>query len=643
MATTHERFLWTATEGALVPFVNATVYPPSLSSLNMPPGMVQRAVNVDFADGVVMRPRKGFSTFPSTGTPPAGITWLFSQRAPTPVLWAFTDLATNAYRYTTSGGWSAHALSDTVTNPGKHHAVAYNGKVFLAYDSNVNRLHVYDTAGTIRRVGIGLVAAPTAANGGGAGVAVIRYYKVQQAILSGSTVIASSELSAAVSFTPGANGVTVTKPTTIDSATHWRVFGSADGITYYALNAYTVVATTTLLDNTTPASYNTLTGTVAPIAGLYVPPPSAKFLATDGTRLIMAGAWETSASAGETTPTPRRVWFTRPIGATDAGDDEAITQTADSRYHLDINDPAGGEITGLASTGGLVYVFTAESMWRLVPTGATDTPYRAEQISGSVGAVSQYAVCLGGVDAAGATDDAVYFVSQFAGFYRYTPSRGVEWLGKDYIPAGSVWALSTMQLCYDPSDRNVWIFYYIDDDQSCVLIDTTRLQRRGTEYHGGARRYTTTNPNIVLTCAVTFEGNVVVGGDLAGARSLVYQNRGATDDASASYPVVAEVRSGAIWKPSFHLSAWAPTLYFTTTGSGSGSTWRVIYGADFGSGSASRSAEATITDTQKAATFHGLDISDAAAFYVEIEFLAGTPQHQVELVSVPYRTQEPTE
>ena len=45
------------------------------------------------------------------------------------------------------------------------HSVPQNGKLFLCYDSDVNRLHVAES-GVVRRVGLIVATAPTAAQQG---------------------------------------------------------------------------------------------------------------------------------------------------------------------------------------------------------------------------------------------------------------------------------------------------------------------------------------------------------------------------------------------------------------------------------------------------------------------------------------------
>lgn len=403
-----------------------TVHP-----LSVPPGYASSALNVDLSDTEFLRPRAGTTRIGMTSGPAAEIVYLFADNLNSR-LWAFVAATGTAYHWSGSA-WSSISLGSDYSSSSAPHCVAYNGKVFVAFDGTVNRLHVYDTDGVFRRVGVVAPAAATVANtGAGAYAATLRYYKIQMRVYDSQAVQqATSELSAAVSFTPSGAGThaRITKPTTVDGATHWVVYGSADGVTYYRITGTLPVATTTYDDNVTPSTYSGFGGGLAPEVGLFVPPPSCKFLATNGERIFMAGAYETTAGSGETTPNPRRVWFTRPLGVTDEGDDEAITQTALSRYHIDINNEDGGAVTGLMSTlDGSVYAFTSASVWRLVDTGATDTPVRAERVSAGAGALSQYLIATGDTDHA----SAVYFMSS-NGPYRYSLNEGAVFLGADWV------------------------------------------------------------------------------------------------------------------------------------------------------------------------------------------------------------------
>jgi hypothetical protein len=279
-----------------------------------------------------------------------------------------------------AGTWTQVTFSDTpnVSNLRYMCGASLNGLFALMYDSNVNRAHVWDSS-VLRRMGIGKPTAPTVADtGAGAYGANARRYRVQFLVMNGSDIIAASELSDATNtFTPSGSGTAarVTKPTTPDSATHWRVYaiaGSTDTYdSYQVISSNIAVGTTTYDDSTAPASYS---GENPAELGQYIPPPSARYVVSDGTRFLFANAWETSGSSGETDPKYNRVWFTPRIGATDIGDSERIPNTATQFNKYDIGD--AGPITGLSEPlEGRIYVMKENSISVLSPTGVLEDPY----------------------------------------------------------------------------------------------------------------------------------------------------------------------------------------------------------------------------------------------------------------------------
>lgn len=406
----------------------------------IPEGYAVSAINVDLSATEFLRPRAGTSSISLTSGPAAEITYLFADNT-NGRLWAFVSGTGTGY-YWNGSSWSSVSLGGDFTSADTPHCVAYGGKVFIAFNGSVNRLHVYDSLSTspaVRRVGLDTPAAATVGNtGAGTYAATLRYYKVQMLIHrdpsdASTPVHASSELSDSVSFTPSGGGTAarITAPSVIDSATHWRIYGSTDNITFYQITGDLAVATTTYDDNVTPSNYYAFNGVTAPEPGLFIPPPSAKFLATNGERIFMAGSYETTATSTQTAVNNRRVWFTRPLGATDAGDDESITQTSASRYWVDLDNDDGSSITGLASTmDGSIYAFTETSAWRLSDTGNTDKPIRADRVLSGSGAIAQYLITTSDTQ----TGSAIYFMAK-DGPYRYSPNNGAEYLGSDWVDA----------------------------------------------------------------------------------------------------------------------------------------------------------------------------------------------------------------
>ncbi len=364
-------------------------------------------------------------------------------------LWAAANNSgTVACARKVSGVWSPVSLIDTpeAGSLTQMHSVSFNGKLFLAYDSAVNRLHLWDGT-SVRRVGLTVSGVGSAANtGAGAYAATARQYRFSQRIKSGTDIVAESELSAAISFTPSGAGTAarVTGPTAVDSATHWVLYGliSSAGDVYdlYEELAETAIGAT-YDDSTAPASYD---GDAPPTLNSNIPPPAAKYLATDATRVIMAGAWETSGSAGQTTPAANRVWFTRPLAATDVGDDESVP----NGLWLNIGD--AGPVTALGTIYTDVYAFKSGSTHKLVPTQDPDGPFSRVLISENFGAISQRCLTNGetedGFSAIFFADDHAVYRLAYGAVVPFSEPVGRDMRAQPMTVDGSL-------LAYDPYRR----------------------------------------------------------------------------------------------------------------------------------------------------------------------------------------------
>lgn len=367
------------------------------SPFNCPTDQCIQAENVEFWRSSFARKRRGSSIIDMAGgtavTPLISYIFSFapSDNQAARELWLLDSAATPLFkRLAPASAWAnvTNSSGDAVTlaNNFLTEACQFNGKLFLAYDSTVNRLHMYDPAvGAIQRVGIAQQAtAPTVANtGAGAYPAIIRYYKVAFAeCLSGTIVNSKSNLSAAVSFTPSGAGTAarVTRPTAPgEKETHWLLYGSSDGANFVLISTI-AVATTTYDDSAAPSSY---AGEAAADANAFTPPPSAKYIVADKAQLVMAGAWETATGSG-IAPSSRRIWWTSPLGATDQGDDQRISNTATIKSYTDI----GEAVTGLASPQeGTIFVWSYRSMWKMVATGVAEAPYVTYKVTGARGCV----------------------------------------------------------------------------------------------------------------------------------------------------------------------------------------------------------------------------------------------------------------
>lgn len=337
--------------------------------------------------------RQGFSNESLTGSGLTGpVLWVERHVTDAGVeeLWAAANNSgTAALARRVSGSWSSVTFSDTANaaNLLYMQGVSMNGKFFLAYDSDVNRLHVWDGS-AVRRVGLAQASAVTAATMGGAGLTFNRWYRKRVVVIENSVVVRRSEPSPTyvnVSITDDA-GVTVTRGTVPgEGETHWEVEASTDSggaPTIWYRIATVAIATTT--SNDTNSSITTFE--ISDELGLYVPPPSAKFLSTDGLSLTLGAAWETSASSGQTTPKQNRIWFTRPLGASDVSDDEAIPDTSTQKNWIDFGD--GGPITALAGPqNGETIALKSRAVAKLSPTGSVESPYVLTVLNDAVGAV----------------------------------------------------------------------------------------------------------------------------------------------------------------------------------------------------------------------------------------------------------------
>jgi hypothetical protein len=422
----------------------------------IPKDLTLEAENLGLAhDGwLVMRPGAGPEDPPEEFTGP--IQWLgrFVPTTGIQEVWAAAenDGTTAVLARRAGGAWSVVTFDDTVTvsNLRYMHAAALNGKYFLAYDSDVNRLHVWD--GTeIRRVGLIIATAPTVATLGSSGNTFTRHYRQRNVVQVGGVTVRRSEPSSSVSISiTDDSGVRVTKgAASADGETHWEVeYADAAAGPWY--RAATVAVGTTTYDDTAATISTT---NLSQVIGLNIPPPSAKYLATDGTRLLMTGVWEDTAGAGETVPFANRVWITRVLRSSDVGDDETIPDTVDQENFIDVGD--GAKTTGIIGPlYGDFYVFKTDSVYKLTPTGDAESPYRSVLVSTFHGAIDQRCI-VAGVGANG--QPAIYFCSVNT-VYRIA-GEGIEELSQPIARDLRGGAFTTEQsfVGFDPASQQLFV------------------------------------------------------------------------------------------------------------------------------------------------------------------------------------------
>lgn len=446
------------------------------------------AVNVDWYRTRFARKRGGSEavslTF-SAGGPFTGAIGSLFRHVP-----GTEDTAAELWAIDSAGVWGRMAAAATFAAPTLKDAntgqafdiaeASINGKLALAYESAVARMHGWDGS-TVRRLGLAASAAPTAADGGGGGAyaAVLRYYRQRSTVQSGGITIRRSEPSASVSFTPsGANAnATVTQATVINEGeTHWEVEASIDNVTFYRI-ATVAIATTTYADTAATTSYNT--NPLSAATGTYTVWPSVRFIKADQNRLIGFGD-HTAANKQS------RLYFSAVIGSLDVGDEERLDTT--TNYYIDLDEADSGGAIGLAGPIlGSFFAFKFRQVWRLTATGQVSQPFRADPISKVLGAVHHRSIAIG-EDADG--NPCLYWWSH-RGPYRWGVN-GLEYIGKgveDYAVltevngskgSGNPPACHTL---FYQAKRQVWFF---------VRYDDAGVSRQTFVYHtesGGWSRY----------------------------------------------------------------------------------------------------------------------------------------------------------
>lgn len=364
------------------------------------------ALNVDWFRSSLGRKRGGSAnvtltggTAPVTGILSAGVFHPTASPA-ADELWLGDDVTSSHLMHRIAGGT---AMADVLftgdfptTRAQDVQMVSFNRKLWFVYDSAVNRLHCYDPSdglGYIRRVGFATPATVTTALAGGA-VTDSRKYRIAWTTQVSGVTIRRSLLSVATGVvSPAAQQVTVTRSTAAsETETHWELYAYSDddnyGIGY--LIATTAIGTTTAVDNNATLS-TVLFPTTAPAEGAYTPPPSAKYIVADDARLVMGGAWETTAG-DSLTPKDNAVWWTQTLrDASAVGNDERISNTDEVKGYDFIEEA----VTGISSpVQGSFRVFSLESQWKFVATGLDDAPYKRFRVTGGKGCIRHQTIVV---------------------------------------------------------------------------------------------------------------------------------------------------------------------------------------------------------------------------------------------------------
>lgn len=334
-------------------------------------------------------------------------------------LWGADDSGTPEVKRLTGGtAWAAPTLKDAPTGNGWEFVFAsFNGLLYIAYQSAVNRLHVWDPVlNKVRRTGLAVMAVPTVANqGGGAYAPVLRYYRTRATEQRATITVRRSEYSTSVAFTPGGGGASarVTQGTVPnEDETHWEVEASTDNVTFYRI-ATVAIGTTTYDDSALTTTY--ATNPVSATTGTYTLQKSYRYLAVDQGRLLGFGSFTA-------TDPQNRVEFSAVLGSSDIGDGERVP--TGNYQGLDEND-SGPATTLKGPINGSFFAGKYRQFWKLTPSGNVATPYNVLALSKVIGPVSDAATVIG-EDETG--NPAIYFQT-FRGPYRWG-LRGIEYIGK---------------------------------------------------------------------------------------------------------------------------------------------------------------------------------------------------------------------
>lgn len=434
------------------------------------------AYNVDWYRSGLGRKRGGAATITNAFKALAMFRHVPADDQTAAEFWAM-DNAGVLHRYS-GGAWSTPTMVDPCSaTPQETVFCTFNGKLYIAYKSAHNRLHVWDpTTSNVRRVGLDQPAAPSTGAPSGGAVTATRKYRVSWCVQSGGFTIRRSNLgTASASVTLAAQQVVVTRPSAPgEGETHWELWEAQDAtFSDYRLLATTAIATTTFADNT-----NTQPSTVNPADGANTPPPSARYVVSDTGRLIMGGCYETSANPENAmAPKTSRIWWTSVLGASSTGgnigndDSERVSNTGSINNYSDISESVTGisypmQVVQASATSlerGSFYVFSYQSQWKFVSTSSGESgPYLQFQISSGQGCIHHKSLVL----AQDADGSPMIMWASSSGVYRIT-TNGQEYCGEDNIDLWGLLNLDATLPCHAvfyPDLHQVWMFYATGTD-----------------------------------------------------------------------------------------------------------------------------------------------------------------------------------
>lgn len=546
------------------------------STFLMPSNQCREAYNIDWYQSALGRKRPGSSKLSvvTPGTPFAVGAAAMGRFVPgadqtAAELWAM-DFAFNFHRLAGSAIWAdPGGVVDACTATAQEvNFLQFNGKLYISYKSAHNRMHCYDPAtGTIRRTGLDLPAAPASVVLSVGTITDTREYRIAWTKqVSGVTTYRSNLGPVSASQAMVTKLATITQPTPPgEGETHWEVWGSSNAGGVFAdfrLVATTVIGTTTAVDNAA------LSTTVAPLDGENTPMPSARYMASDDSRIILAGAYELGTHAeNAATPSVRRVWWSPALGSA-TGDDERIEITGGLTGGLNNYADLEEAITGLSTPmqvsnteatsleRGSFYVFSYESQWKFISTGDATAPYLKFRITGGAGAIHHKSI-ISAIDTNG--NPAIYWWSQYGPFR--ISADGQQYLGQDLsdiLPRVNLNATIPVHTVYHHDLRQVWFHVALDGsaypnyrlvfDTLLGQMTSTSGVRFGWSIHQGE--------GTKAYCSAMFAQTVGASMDLRLKPYVGYtgavevwkcDDTAAMDDAGTPYQAYVDTRSYAPW------------------------------------------------------------------------------------------------
>lgn len=435
------------------------------------------AVNIDWFNSTFGRKRNGTAAVTLTSSPFTGTISSMVRHVPTTdetaaELWATDDAATpHLGRLVAGTAWATPTLVDAPTGNGWDFTFAsLNGKLFIAYQSGVDRLHCWDpVTNTVRRTGLAIMAVPTVADtGSGTYAAVPRYYRTRAIEQRSGLTVRRSEPSPSVTFTPSGSGASArvthgTLPGEIE--THYEVEASTDNATFFRI-AVVAIATATYDDSALTTTYST--NPLSATTGTYSLQKAYKFIASDQGRILGFGSYTS-------TDPQARLEFSAVLGSSDIGDDERVP--TGNYQGLDEND--SGVATSLCGpVNGSFFAGKYRQFWKLTPTGSPALPYSVICLSKVFGVIGPQAIKIC-EDESGRPN--VIWMSH-VGPYRLG-IFGPEYIGKRVEDLtigssnGSRLSLAAHVVCHLQWYRDLrqvwfWVALNSDNDPTTVLVYT---------------------------------------------------------------------------------------------------------------------------------------------------------------------------